>query len=169
MRFPVLLSDGAYACKATERPSSELLMVRMSTKNTRLYLNLHLHIGQDSPYVVSPRAAANSEETRREKTRLATRRRPYTMYVRPRHHHHQYARKVVTQPSNTSQQKQHRDHLQKMARMGSPSRLQSQPSLWPAIFSIIVGPINCGRRRHCRTHFARRAQCNIMAFSCCRL
>jgi hypothetical protein len=46
----------------------------------------------------------------------------------------------------------HRDHLQRKARTGSSSRLQSQPSLEPAIF-FIVGPINCGRRRRCRTHF----------------
>ena len=67
------LPGGAYACKPTNRPSSELLMVRMSTKkNTRIHRNLHLHRSQNSPYnhLVSPRAAANSE-TRREKTRLA--------------------------------------------------------------------------------------------------
>ena len=78
------LPDGAYVCKPTNRPSSELLMVRMSTKkNTRIHRNLHLHRSQNSPYLVSPRAAANSK-TRREKTRLAssaTRRRRYTLSV----------------------------------------------------------------------------------------
>jgi hypothetical protein len=48
---------------------------------------------------------------------------------------------------------QYRDHLQEMARMGSPSRLQNQPSLEPAIF-FIVGPINCGDGDAARTHFA---------------
>ena len=80
------LPGGAYACKPTNRPSSELLMVgKDEYEEHSLHRNLHLHRSQNSPYnhLVSPRAAANSE-TRREKTRLAssaTRRRRYTLSV----------------------------------------------------------------------------------------
>jgi hypothetical protein len=144
-------------------------LVRMSTNNTRVhYLNLHLHRGQDSPYLVSPRAAANSDETRREKTRLAssaTRRRRYTLSVRPRHQH---ARKeVVAQPS-THLNKSIGTTCKKWLEWAVPVACRASQAfglhycwankLWAT--ETLPNPLcsSCALRH-----------CNIMAFSCCRL